>query len=50
MRIVTTKQPGYLKELSYAELAAGTTSDVWFDEDADKSACKSHSSNKEFDA
>lgn len=37
MRITTTKQPVYLKQLSYAAFAAGTTSDVWFEDEPKRS-------------
>lgn len=33
MRIAMTKQPIFLKTLSYEAFAAGTTSDVWFEEE-----------------
>lgn len=33
MRIAITKQPLYIKQLSYAAFAAGTTSDVWFEDE-----------------
>ena len=41
MRIATTKQPFYLKQLGYEAFAAGTTSDVWCDDDWKKEETKS---------
>lgn len=42
MRIAVTKQPEFFKHISYATLAAGTTSDVWYDDEKnDKKARQS---------